>query len=382
VAAFTLSYLVPVFGQAFLSLINLIGGEVTRRQLFESGTGYVAPLAERIVAIGSVVLLLLALPFGLRQVWRRYLHHPVMLLLSGAALAYFSTLGLRLVPSAWEIGNRASEFLFIGLALITALARFPKLSKAQLGEWLTRTWMGLSGLQSNLTTRGAFAGQAAALLPAPGTSAADESIHFPVERALQVRTGGRTGRRARRRSDWAGRLALAFAALAIFSGGVIAGWLPQLRLALLLRLQVDGQVLEPAGLAAARWMFAEHGSGNTLAADESNGRTLLANGWQHIVAGRFPNIVSILETDRLADWQWEMLRTLGINYMLIDRRKISANNMLGYFFDRGHSGPAASEWPPEVYLKFDRIPLISRELDSGDIVIYNFREFIRGTAQP
>ncbi len=39
-----------------------------------------------------------------------------------AALGFFGTLALRLAPPAWETGNRASEFLFVGLAFILACA--------------------------------------------------------------------------------------------------------------------------------------------------------------------------------------------------------------------------------------------------------------------
>jgi hypothetical protein len=175
---------------------------------------------------------------------------------------------------------------------------------------------------------------------------------------------------------------LAFGALAVFYGGVIAGWLPQVRLAMLLRVEVDGVVLEPPSLAAARWMLAQHGPGNFVGTDVSNAGTLLTYGQQYVLAGRYPNILSILETETLADWQWETLRTLNINYMVIDRRKNSAEPMLNHFFERRHDEQAAGEWlRPQVYAKFDTIPLISRELDSGDIIIYNFKELLHAAAQ-
>ena len=39
------------------------------------------------------------------------------------------TLGLRLVPAAWETGVRASEFLFVGVALVVALAALEALDR-------------------------------------------------------------------------------------------------------------------------------------------------------------------------------------------------------------------------------------------------------------
>ena len=63
------------------------------------------------------------LPFGLRALWRRYRREPFALLFGLAAIAFFATLVLRLVPPAWETGNRLSEFLFVGLAFVLALRR-------------------------------------------------------------------------------------------------------------------------------------------------------------------------------------------------------------------------------------------------------------------
>jgi hypothetical protein len=68
------------------------------------------------------MLITVVLPFGLREVWRRYRRNPMMIVLGGAGATYLVVLFLRFIPKAWEIGNRASEFLFLGVALIVALA--------------------------------------------------------------------------------------------------------------------------------------------------------------------------------------------------------------------------------------------------------------------
>jgi hypothetical protein len=125
VANLTLSYLSPVFGTALNSILNWIGGEATSRTLFQSGTGVTTSLLERATGYTAVLLCLLGLPFGLRQVWRRGWHNPPLLFLAASSVAYFAALGLRFLPSAWEISNRSSEFLFIGLALVLAMSHFP-----------------------------------------------------------------------------------------------------------------------------------------------------------------------------------------------------------------------------------------------------------------
>lgn len=122
VARITPSYLSPVIGRAVSSMIQIISGAAGTRVLFQSTSGYVAPTWERLVGIGSVILLLLAMPFGLRRIWQDYRKNPLVLTLTGAGLTYFAVLGLRLSPAAWETANRASEFLFIGLVFVAAFA--------------------------------------------------------------------------------------------------------------------------------------------------------------------------------------------------------------------------------------------------------------------
>jgi hypothetical protein len=124
VASSTVGYLSPVLSDAFNAIGNTIGGEDQPRGLFQAGSTSVAPtpLAARAVALLAVALLLAGLPFGLRVLWRRYRKQPFALLFGIAAVAFFATLVLRLAPAAWETANRASEFLFIGLAFVLACA--------------------------------------------------------------------------------------------------------------------------------------------------------------------------------------------------------------------------------------------------------------------
>jgi hypothetical protein len=100
--------------------------------LFGSHTGHGAPAWEHLVGIGSALIIVAALPLGLLVLWRRHRDQPLALVLGCAGVAYVGTLPLRLVPAAWETAVRASEFLFVGAALVLALAAF---------EALGRLWM-------------------------------------------------------------------------------------------------------------------------------------------------------------------------------------------------------------------------------------------------
>lgn len=120
VASSTVGYLTPVLSNAFTASIHTIAGEAPTRGLFQGGVSTVepTPLIARAVSLLAVVLLVVALPFGLRKVWRRFRDEPIAVVFAIAALGFFASLALRLAPAAWETGNRAGEFLFIGLAFV------------------------------------------------------------------------------------------------------------------------------------------------------------------------------------------------------------------------------------------------------------------------
>lgn len=135
VATPTLNYLRPIFSGAIAELISIIQREGQARELFTSASGNVRPLWERLVTIGSVLIVLLMLPYGALEVWRKYRQQMIALLLTVAAAAYFASIGLRFTERGWEIANRASEFLFLGVALITALGALSLFRHSQDRVW-------------------------------------------------------------------------------------------------------------------------------------------------------------------------------------------------------------------------------------------------------
>lgn len=122
VASSTVGYLTPVLSNAFDAIGNTVQGEKAPRGLFQGSSAAAGetPFPARILGVGGVLLLLLALPFGLRQVWTHFRRRPFAIIFCLSAIGFFGTLALRLTPPAWETGNRASEFLFIGLAFVLA----------------------------------------------------------------------------------------------------------------------------------------------------------------------------------------------------------------------------------------------------------------------
>lgn len=122
IARDTVGYLGPVLTGAVESAIGAVTGAGATRQLFRGTTGYQPPFLERLVGLAAVIIVVLALPFGLRALWRRFRQEPVALLLACAALGYLGTLAARVVPAAWETAARAGGHLWPGVAFVVALA--------------------------------------------------------------------------------------------------------------------------------------------------------------------------------------------------------------------------------------------------------------------
>jgi hypothetical protein len=312
VALQTLGYLSTIFGRALLSIIDMILGEAEARRLFQSNLGEVAPLWEQLIGVAAMLLLALAQPLGLWQVWRRHRANIFVLILSLASVAYFGMQALRLTRAGWETGNRASDFLFVGLGFVTALALAGLWGEQRLGwaRWL---------------------------------------------------------------ADSTKRAALTGCVAVVIVGGVIAGWSRDLRVGWPYRLAVGDHVIEPQGQATAEWAQTYLGPDHRMAADASNSLLLLDYGEQYAFSGRNGGFQEVIAATPLADWQLDLLRDARIEYVVVDRRHISWDNMAGLYFGAPAGAPVAraTSIDLEVFAKFERQDNVSRVYDSGNIAMYD-----------
>ena len=140
VASSTVGYLTPAISGAFTSTFHTLTGESAPRQLFSSSGasgGYQVASIERIVGLGSVLLIAIAYPFGFIVTWRRVRNDALGILMLISSALIFVVLGLRLAPAAWETANRSQEFLFIGLALVLGFVGLELFEPAR-APWLGR----------------------------------------------------------------------------------------------------------------------------------------------------------------------------------------------------------------------------------------------------
>jgi hypothetical protein len=122
-------YLGPVIGDAGSSLVDLLLGESGPKRIFGAAGVADTPVIERLLGFAAVLLTLAAVGLGVRAIWRRY--SPLAGALLATALVYPLSLPLRLTEAGTEISNRASEFVFVGVALLAAVVltdRRPRLA--------------------------------------------------------------------------------------------------------------------------------------------------------------------------------------------------------------------------------------------------------------
>lgn len=117
----TTAELGDVLKEAIESVIDLITGGSGSKTLFES-SGQTNTTAARIIGVASVVPMLIAIPLGLLRTWRgKDAPNPLWRALAVVALFYPVTMLLRFTQAGTETSQRASEFVFVGLAFVTGL---------------------------------------------------------------------------------------------------------------------------------------------------------------------------------------------------------------------------------------------------------------------
>jgi hypothetical protein len=116
----TVNELGDVIVGAVESLLRIIFGGSGPKTLFQ-GSGQANSMAARALAVASIIPVLALIPLGLRRVWWAGDSSALWRTLALVAVFYPLTLGLRLSLAGTETSQRASEFVFVGLAFLAAL---------------------------------------------------------------------------------------------------------------------------------------------------------------------------------------------------------------------------------------------------------------------
>jgi hypothetical protein len=116
----TVNELGAVLKGAIEGPINVLTGGSGPKNLFEGG-GRTNSTAARALALASIIPVLALIPLGFLRVWREGARRPIWRALALVGALYPVTLGLRLTLAGTETSQRASEFVFVGLAFLGGL---------------------------------------------------------------------------------------------------------------------------------------------------------------------------------------------------------------------------------------------------------------------
>ena len=174
VAGGTVDYLGFIFNRLFRSVSQAVSDAGTTRAPFASGASGDAqvegpPLDDQLLAAASVLLVACGVLAGVLAARKRTWTDPLALILALAALAAVAAYPLRSFPGAWEVANRTSEFLFLGVALMAAVAAVAFVDRGS-GGWRVAAIAGAGVIA--IAGGGVIGWPADARLPRPFTAEA------------------------------------------------------------------------------------------------------------------------------------------------------------------------------------------------------------------
>ncbi len=169
-----------------------------------------------------------------------------------------------------------------------------------------------------------------------------------------------------------------FGITAIFIGGIVIGWSPWMRLPWPYAVIADARSVDPQGINAALWAKEMLGAGRRVATDRVQELLMATYGEQTVITGDIATTAGLFLNPRVGDDERDVLRRTQIEYLSIERRLSSAGPLAGFYYQPWESNiySYSGHVSRRILEKFDQLPHANRVLDSGDIRIYDVRNFL------
>ena len=118
-----ISYFTSFFGDIGSEIAQTLGSSGSgSRQLFSNAGVVPTPLWERLVSLGAVGLITLAIPLLLLCFWGRYRKNALVWVFAIITVSYPLLQVLRLTTSGAELSDRTSAFVFLAIGFLAAVA--------------------------------------------------------------------------------------------------------------------------------------------------------------------------------------------------------------------------------------------------------------------
>lgn len=171
---------------------------------------------------------------------------------------------------------------------------------------------------------------------------------------------------------WKSQTVLAGLAVTLFIGGFIAGWPPRARLPRAYAVSTGGYLIKPQVVSVSEWMLANLGPDNRIAAPKADAKMLGAHG-QYPFTDNGSSVRKMFYSEEVGPSERHTLLKRDVEYVVVDRKEISWDHMIGYYFYRQQ---ALELFDPQIFGKFDGLEGVTRMLDAGDIVIYDVGKYL------
>lgn len=319
----TVHELGPVLGPAIRSLYRLLVGKEHSRHLFQSVGALTDPLWLRLFSYLSVLILLGGLAAWLLR-WRRVTRSrgSLFVLLCVIALVYPVSLAMRLTTEGFEVSQRASEWLFMGLGACFAGVSITPLRR-----------------RSILLKR------------------------HSMEK-LWTRSAG----------NWSGRVVGIIALVIVGIGGIVIGTAPYGRLPGTFLPGADPRSVDSAGVSSALWVSRHLAPQSRIASDLTDSEILAGYTLATPVSGSVGSFnVSVLYTSQTFDIEDQYIFSSGhIEYIMIDQRIRQLPSPSGDYFTSGLISANQKAFTYASLNKYGTSPEFSKVFDDGPVAIYKY----------
>lgn len=316
--------LLPVVKGTVSGLGDLLTGHAGPKRPFSTANGSSDSLLARVVGLAAVLLLLIALAGGARALWRRRPLTPLQALLGLAAVAYPATLVLRLTEAGTETSNRASEFVFVGLAYVAALAVRPRQKRRD-----------------------------------------PEGTARPRFRLL-VRAGAPA------------------AVTVLVLGGLVVGWAPYARLPGPYAPGASSRSIDAVAVATAQWVGENVRPDSVGASDGANSTLLTAYGRMNPQRGQIGGVrvSEIFISPFFGRTAREVMQGDKIRYLVVDRRLADRLPLSDRYFEGGDPPGFKPPVSARALTKFAKVRDLDLVFDIGPLRVYDGARVLSEAREP
>jgi hypothetical protein len=328
-------YIGPVLREAASSTAGFVtGSHSAEKTLFEAQNKQASPLLEQALGFAAVGLLLVLGLWSLWRLWRWHqLSSPLPALLTCIAVAYPATLLFRLTLNGSETSDRASGYVYLGLAYVVAAGAFAVVPLRAGGEHSGR------GMKLRRLSQSAF-----------------------------------------RRLSPLRALSISLAVTLVIVGGIIVGTSRTERLPGPYYPAVTARAsTNPESLAAARWVSGHLADHQLLFSDIDNRLLMSSYGRENAVCCYTDDqlLPELFLTPTFTKKDVKLLGLFHIRLIVADQRLEKPSLSTHLFSERSDGGPYYKPLAAQALAKFARAPGINELFDSGNISIYSSARYSR-----